>query len=177
MSREEKELVSYTYQDYLELPEEPGFRYELLEGELVKDPTPTPLYQRVSRELKFLLLIYFRQTDPEGEIFNAPLDVTFQDTTVVQPDILYVSGTQKEIIQSTRINGAPSITVEIISESSRRKDRLRKMQIYLKAGVQHYWLVSPEEQTMECYALRNGLYALVTTGMDEDIINIRISPN
>jgi Uma2 family endonuclease len=93
MSREEKELVSYTYQDYLELPEEPGFRYELLEGELVKDPTPTPLYQRVSRELKFLLLIYFRQTDPEGEIFNAPLDVTFQDTTVVQPDILYVSGT------------------------------------------------------------------------------------
>ena len=60
--------------------------------------------------------------------------------------------------------------VEIVSPSSRRKDRLQKFRIYQKVGVEHYWIANPEEKTLECFALRNGLYALVASGMDEDIV-------
>lgn len=160
----------YTYQDYLEMPDEPGCRIEILDGILVKEPSPNVAHQRVSRRLQRILEDYFWQEDPEGEIFNAPLDVTFHDVTVVQPDLLYVAGTQKEIVQDTRIDGAPALVVEVLSPSTTRKDRLQKLQIYQKAGVTHYWLVSPEEKTLECFQLRDGIYALVAGGLDDDVV-------
>jgi len=54
--------------------------------------------------------------------------------------------------------------------STRRKDRLRKMQIYQRAKIKHYWLVNPEEKTLECFALRNDLYAIVASGMDDEVV-------
>lgn len=113
---------------------------------------------------------YFAVVDPEGEIFDAPLDVTFKDITVVQPDIFYISSAQKSLVQLARIDGAPTIAVEVISPSSSRKDRLQKMQIYQKYGVQHYWLVNPEEKTIECFALRDNAYAFVAGGMDDETV-------
>ena len=164
------ESKTYTYQDYLALPEVPGFRYEVLEGILVKDPSPNLMHQRISRELELLLVLYFRKVDPKGEIFDAPLDVTFQDITVVQPDILYVAGNQLGIMKENRIDGAPTLTVEIMSDSSLRKDRVTKLQIYQKAGVQHYWLVSPRDNTFECFALKEGTYSLVALGTEDDVL-------
>lgn len=161
---------SFTYQDYLELPEEPGYRYEVLEGMLIKEPSPNVMHQRVSRRLQRILEDYFWEVDPKGEIFNAPLDVTFGDITVVQPDVFYVSGKQKIIVKEARIDGPPTLVVEVLSPSSGRKDRLQKMRIYQKAQVQHYWIVDPEQKTLECFALRDGLYALVAAGMDEDVV-------
>ncbi len=160
----------FTYLDYLKIPEEPGFRFEILEGILVKEPSPSVMHQRVSRRLQRILEDYFWEADSKGEIFDAPLDVTFLDVTVVQPDILYVSGEQSHIIKDARIDGPPALVVEILSPSSIRKDRLQKLQIYQKAGVLHYWLVDPEERTLECFYLREGAYSLVAAGMDEDVM-------
>ena len=53
--REEQAIYAkqdeYTYDDYIKLPEEPGYRYEVLNGFLVKEPSPLLQHQRVSREL------------------------------------------------------------------------------------------------------------------------------
>ncbi|MBT9171950.1 MAG: hypothetical protein DDT21_00324 [Syntrophomonadaceae bacterium] len=160
----------YTYRDYLEIPEEPGYRYEVLDGELIKEPSPNVPHQRASRRLQRVLEDYFWGRDPAGEIFNAPLDVTFNDFNVVQPDLFYVAGEQKEIVEHARVGGPPALVVEILSPSTTRKDRLRKMLIYQRAGIKHYWLVNPEEKTMECFSLRNDLYALVASGMDDDVV-------
>lgn len=160
----------FTYQDYLLLPEEPGYRYEVLKGMLIKEPSPNVMHQRVSRRLQRILEDYFWQHDPGGEIFNAPLDVTFHDITVVQPDLFYVSGDQKTIVKDTRIDGPPALAVEVLSPSGSRKDRFQKLQIYREAGVQHYWLVDPLEKTLECFMLRDGLYMLMATGMEDDVI-------
>lgn len=161
----------YTYQDYLELPEEPGYRFEILDGDLIKEPSPNVPHQRVSRRLQRLLEDYFWETDPQGEVFNAPLDVTFGIFSVVQPDLFYVSGKQKAIVEYTRIDGPPTLVVEVLSPSTGRKDRLRKMQIYQRAKVQHYWLVNPEEKTLECFSLHNDLYTLIASGWEEDIVD------
>ncbi|MDW7650567.1 MAG: Uma2 family endonuclease [Bacillota bacterium] len=160
----------FTYQDYLKLPWEPGYRYEILDGMLIKEPSPNVMHQRVSRRLLRILEDYFQKADPVGEVFNAPLDVTFHDITVVQPDLFYVSGKQKPIVKETRIDGPPALAVEILSPTNSRKDRLQKMQIYQKAGVEHYWLVDPKEQTLECFTLSDGLYVRIAAGMDDDVI-------
>ncbi len=159
-----------TYKDYLELPEEPGFRFEVLAGMLVKDPSPSVLHQRVGQQLSVLLRVHFWEIDPEGEVFVAPLDTTFGDFTVVQPDILYVSGEQKKILKEVRIDGAPALAVEIISPSSAQKDKIRKLRIYQEAGVRHYWIVDPEERTLQCFSLREGAYVLAAVGMDDEIV-------
>lgn len=159
-----------TYQDYLELPEEPGYRFEILDGVLIKDPSPNVMHQRVSRRLQRVLEEYFWEVDPQGEIFDAPLDVTFHNITVVQPDLFYVSGEQKQIVKDAHIDGPPKLVVEVLSPSSSRKDRLQKLRIYQGVQVEHYWLVNPEEKTLECFSLRNGVYALVATGMDDDVV-------
>lgn len=160
----------YTYQDYLGLKEEPGYRYEVLNGILIKDSSPGVDHQRVVSRLNEILLVYFRQTDVAGEVLFAPLDVTFQDDTVVQPDLFYISGDQKEIVKKARIDGAPKLVVEVLSPHSGRKDRLKKMNIYQKAGVEHFWIANPEDKTLECFSLKNGLYSIVASGMERDIV-------
>lgn len=167
---ETKPAKKLTYQDYLEIPDEPGYRFEILDGVLIKEPSPSVIHQRVSRNLLRILEDYFREIDAEGEVFYSPLDVTPSDYNVVQPDIFYVAGDQQSIVKDTHVDGAPKLVVEIISPSTHRKDRLKKMQIYQRAGVQHYWLVDPENKTLECFALRDGLYALVASGMDEEVV-------
>ena len=87
-----------TYQDYLDIPEEPGYRLEVLDGMLVKEPSPSVMHQRVSRRLQRILEDYFWQVDSAGEIFNAPLDVTPLDYNVVQPDLFYVTGDRKSVV-------------------------------------------------------------------------------
>ncbi len=128
------------------------------------------MHQRVSRRLQRILEDYFWELDPDGEIFNAPLDVTFHDISVVQPDLFYVSGEQKLIVKENRIDGPPTLIVEVMSPSSSRKDRLQKLKIYQEVQVQHYWLVNPQEKTLECFSLHNGIYALVAAGLDEETV-------
>lgn len=154
----------YTYEDYLKIPEEPGYRYEILEGFLVKEPSPSMHHQRVSRELGCRLMEFFDNFDPAGELFFAPLDVTLTNRNVVQPDILFVAGSRKGVMDEERIDGPCDLVVEIMSPSNRRKDRIRKMEIYRKGGIPHYWLVDPEENILEAYALRGEYYALVAAG-------------
>ncbi|MBS4032205.1 MAG: Uma2 family endonuclease [Clostridiales bacterium] len=154
----------YTYEDYLEIPEEPGWRFEILEGVLVKEPSPTMSHQRISREMVRQLLTYFENFDPKGELFFAPLDVTLTPVNVLQPDILFVSGARKDIMREERIDGPCDLVVEIMSPSNRRKDRLRKLEIYRKAGIPHYWLADPEENTLEAFMLQHGNYALIAAG-------------
>ncbi|MBS4021781.1 MAG: Uma2 family endonuclease [Dethiobacter sp.] len=158
----------YTYEDYLKIPEEPGYRFEILEGNLVKEPSPSMHHQRLSRELGYQLITYFNEFDPEGELFFAPLDVTLTSSNVLQPDILFVSSTRKGIMRRERIDGPCDLVVEIMSPTNRRKDRLSKMEIYRKAGIPHYWLVDPEENTLEAFMLKCGNYTLVVAGGSGD---------
>jgi len=162
----------YTYKDYLEVPEEPGYRFEILEGILIKEPSPSIHHQRVASALYRQLANFFDGFDPEGELFFAPLDVTLTPGNVLQPDLLFVSGARKEIMREERIDGPPDLVVEIMSPTNRRKDRLRKMEIYRKAGIPHYWLVDPEENTLEAFMLTGKSYALAAAcGPGDTFIN------
>ncbi len=157
----------YTYDDYLQLPDEETYRYEILDGMLIREPAPYVHHQRVSRRLGRLLEDYFASRDSIGEVFNAPIDVTLSDTNVVQPDLIYVPSTRSEIVKEARIDGAPYLIVEILSKWTRSKDRVRKRAIYERMQVTHYWVVDPQDEAIEAYALRDGAYVLRSSGLSE----------
>ncbi|NMB13334.1 MAG: Uma2 family endonuclease [Firmicutes bacterium] len=159
----------YTYDDYLKLPNEELYHYEILDGVLIKEPAPTTLHQRVSYRLQRLLGDYFWEKDPDGEIFSAPIDLTLSNTNVIQPDLVYIPGSSP-IVEKQRINGIPELVVEIISPSTQSKDRITKAGIYSRLGVPHYWIVDPIEQTIEAFKLAGiGEYALASSAKGSDV--------
>ena len=145
----------YTYEDYLKTPEDK--RYELIYGELLMTPSPIPFHQRISRRLGFALTKFVEENDM-GEVFYAPCDVFLNNENVVQPDIFFISKERLNIIGEKKIQGAPDLVVEIISENSAYRDMVQKKRLYAKFGVKEYWIVIPKEGMVEIYLLKDDSF-------------------
>jgi Uma2 family endonuclease len=161
------EKKKYTYEDYLKTPDDK--RYELIEGELLMTPSPIPQHQRISRDLEFELLRFVKANNL-GEVFYAPCDVYLSDENVVQPDILLISKERLDIIGEKNIKGAPDLVIEIISESSAYRDMVQKKKLYAKFGIKEYWIVIPEEGSVEIYVLKDSSYQPYRTYSREDVL-------
>jgi Uma2 family endonuclease len=144
------------YDDLAAMPDD-GLIRELLDGELVVTPAPSPHHQRVSRRLQRQLESYFEPRG--GEVFNAPVDVILSRHDVPQPDLAVV--TRPEMVSHRALEGPPAIVVEILSPSTARRDRALKASRYAATGVPHYWIVDPARRRLECLRLSDGNYALV----------------
>jgi Uma2 family endonuclease len=143
--------VTWTYREYCLLPDD-GRRYELLEGDLHVNPAPTTTHQTVSKRLQFELMLQIERTG-QGVVFNAPVDVIFSDTSVVQPDLLVMRATRRNLISERGIEGAPDLIVEILSPRSERTDRELKFKLYASAGVREYWIVDSRARRVEVFML------------------------
>jgi len=64
-------------------------------------------------------------------------------------------------VRDQKIEGAPSRVMEILSPSSRERDLIVTTALYVRTGVQEYWLVDPERETILVQALMNGVFTLV----------------
>jgi Uma2 family endonuclease len=140
---------SLSFEDYLRFPED-GNRHELIGGQHCVTPAPGTRHQRISGRLFGLLYVFLRQ-QPLGEIFSAPYDVVLSPTDITQPDLLFISTARSSILGEQRVQGAPDLVVEIVSESSRRTDEVFKRNLYERAGVGEYWLLDPEIETVKIY--------------------------
>ena len=66
--------------------------------------------------------------------------------------------------------GAPDLIVEIVEESSAKRDLQDKFWFYAESGVREYWIVRPEEQTVTQFFAENGKYSYINTYTSDDII-------
>jgi Uma2 family endonuclease len=148
-----------TYRDYEALPAD-GRRYELHDGELSVTPAPGTRHQRVSSAL-FSLLKAHVDTRRLGEVLYAPVDVILADTTIVQPDLVYLDPTRAHLVSDRGIEGPPTLAIEILSPSTTRIDRRIKTDLYRRYGVPYYWIVDADARTVEAYGLAEGRYALL----------------
>jgi Uma2 family endonuclease len=123
-----------TYEDYAAIPDEAG-RSELLDGELFAiSPTPSPIHQLVSKELRKALY----QCDNDYFVLNAPIDLILSQYSVLQPDIVMLRKDKVHLLTKRGIEGPPDVVVEILSPSTAAKDRGKKMDIYAHYGVPEY---------------------------------------
>lgn len=147
-----------TYEDYANLPDD-GKRYELVDGRLeFMGPAPTAYHQLVSLEIQKQFL---QHCEEEYFIFNAPIDVIFSDTVVMQPDLALVRRDRfASVVRKRGIVGTPDLIVEILSPVSVKRDRGSKLITYAEYKVPEYWIVDPSNQILEQYVLDNDQYAL-----------------
>jgi Uma2 family endonuclease len=154
MGNTARKIEPYTYQDYQKLPE--GERLEIIDG-IVYDmsPSPTVKHQRIVLNFGEVVNRHFR--GKECTPFIAPMDVVLDDINVVEPDVFVVCDKSK--ITEANIKGAPDLIIEVLSPSTGVKDRRTKKHLYQTHGVKEYLIVSPMEETVERFALKeDGRY-------------------
>src|SRR3989337_1269616 len=158
----------YTYADYEKLPE--GAPYQLIGGNLIKEPAPVPYHQILSKRIE-LELATFVEKNGLGEVLYAPADVYFSETEVYQPDIMFISRDRMNIIGEKNIEAAPDLIIEILSPSSAYYDLRHKMRVYETSGVKVYWVVDPIETEIEVYQNINGEFRLFNKACQSGVIH------
>lgn len=148
-------LPRYTYADLQQWKGDT--RWELIDGQPFAMSSPNLLHQSILGELFVVLKSHFR--GGPCRVVLAPFDVKFSEHDVVQPDILVSCG---ERLGPAFHHGPPDLVIEILSKSTLRHDRIRKLNLYARQGVGEYWLVTPQPLMVEVLHLQQDSY--VTRG-------------
>ena len=165
---------AFTYRDYEALPND-GRRYEIHDGELCVTPAPSLEHQIISARLSFQLMKWL-ETRPGGLLLYAPLDVILADrpdeTSIVQPDILYVAPDRMSLTSRRGLEGGPTLAVEILSPSTRTIDRVTKRGLHARYRVPHLWLVDPDARALEAFSLEGSRYVLAVSAAGGDPVDL-----
>lgn len=169
-SPRKEEYVSY--RQFLEMTEKSENRYELIDGIVYLLASPNFTHQRILGEMHIVFHEYLKGSD-KCDAFMAPFDInlirqnikllreeTEDDINVVQPDLIVLCDYLKDINEKDRYQGTPTLAVEILSPSTRSKDRVKKLDLYMESGIEEYWIVDSKTESVMVYSFKEGeLYA------------------
>jgi len=141
-------------------------RYELIDGIAYMMAAANIEHQALSFFLSGELYNFLK--GKKCRAFYAPCDVFLNETpkddtgkikknkrvkgTVVQPDIMVIC--DKDKIKPDGCHGAPDFIIEILSISTKDKDKSIKFYKYFISGVKEYWIIDPEEQLIQVYKFK-----------------------
>jgi Uma2 family endonuclease len=155
-----------TYDHYAALDD--GNRYELVDGQLeLMSPAPTVSHQVISFQIQKHIA---HTCEKDYLILYAPVDLILSPTEVRQPDLVLIQRSRLHIISKRGIEGAPDLVVEILSPSTRRRDKIGKLKTYAKYQIPEYWIVEPESGTLEQYQCVDGIYQLTDIYSGEEVV-------
>lgn len=146
----------YTYRDYLSWDD--NERWELIDGAPYLMTAPLKKHQDIVGNVFTAFKNYLRGKTCRAYV--SPFDVRFSDDeetdVVVQPDVTIYCDSNKTDRRGGI--GTPDLVVEVLSDSTARKDRWEKYKLYERHGVQEYWVIDPNFEVIEVYHLKNGHY-------------------
>ena len=153
------------YEKLEELPE--GLNGEIIDDQLYTEPRPRPHHAVGASNLGAELIgPYSRGRGGPGGwwIVHEPEIHFVHKRVVVVPDL---AGWRRERLPSIpddpHFATFPDWVCEVLSPSTRSKDRELKMPLYARYGVPYVWLLDPKTYTLETYTLRGAELALTGT--------------
>ncbi|MCI8674385.1 MAG: Uma2 family endonuclease [Lachnospiraceae bacterium] len=161
----------YTEDDYYNLPE--NVRAELIDGQFYDMAAPSRIHQEILSSLHLEIGNYLRSKKGSCKIYPAPFSVKLFDNrkTVVEPDISVICDPNKLTDQGC--TGAPDWIIEIVSPSTSSHDYVRKLNLYMDAGVREYWIVDPVQRHIVVYYLEKTQFKMTTyTFQDKVKVNL-----
>jgi Uma2 family endonuclease len=103
--------------------------------------------------------------------------VRVSDYEVLQPDLVFFGPSRRHLVHPDQaIRSAPDLVVEILSASTERIDRGRKMQAVARFGVPEYWIVDPRAKTVEVYRLAHAGFAQVQKAGEVEVVRSATIP-
>jgi len=166
-----------TYEDLMQVPE--NLVAEIIDGELITSPRPASPYALAKTAIGGRLFDRFN-APPGGADAPGGWWILFEPELHFGDDVLVpdIAGWRRERMPALpNVVGftlAPDWVCEVISTSTGRIDRSRKMRIYAREGVRHLWLVDPMPRTLEVYRLEAGSW--LVSGMYGGDDTLRVEP-
>lgn len=156
-----KSTKRISYDEYLALVNSSDQRYELIDGEIYLLASPRFNHQVVVNEISGHFYNYFRGKPCRS--LTAPFDVRLfgyatkfeEDPNVVQPDVIVICDEDKVSVDN-KYEGIPSLIAEVLSPSTKGKDMITKLNLYMKSGVLEYWIVNTESKSILQYTFSPG---------------------
>ena len=162
----------YTEEDYYNLPE--NVRAELIEGQFYYMAAPSRIHQKILSFLHVRIANYIDSKDGPCEVYPAPFAVRLfseDDKNVVEPDISVICDPNK--LTDRGCTGAPDWITEIVSPGNSSHDYVRKLNLYMDAGVREYWIVNPMEREILVYFLEQDKFKVKSYTLQDKIkVNI-----
>jgi len=159
-----------TYEDLVKLPD--NLVAEIVDGELHASPRPAPPHADAGAVIGGRLVPPFH----EGRGGPGGWRIVYEPEIHLGPDILVPdwAGWRRTRLPHRPTTAfyavAPDWICEILSPSTARLDRVKKLRIYAREGVAHTWLVDPLEQTLEVLRLENGRWTILATHAGDEVV-------
>ena len=164
------------YADVLDAPEHRVA--EVVEGDLHLSPRPAGPHTRATSALAGDLRGPFDRGrgGPGGWILLVEPELHLgSEPAIVVPDL---AGWRRERLPKVPnepfFTLAPDWICEVVSPSTGRFDRVKKMPVYVREGVRHAWLVDPLQRTLEVFRSESARWVLVSAHAEDE--RIRAEP-
>ena len=169
----------WTTADLDAMPDDGGWlRHEIIEGELFVTRAPHIRHQSAAGKIQVQLQNWSEETGL-GLSVQTP-GVIFTPTDAVIPDVVWASQARLErgIDTAGHFTIAPELVVEILSagEQNEQLDKSVKLKLYSRYGVQEYWIVNWQLQTIEIYRRTDAQLQLVATLFMGDTLTSPLLP-
>lgn len=141
--------------DMLALMPDDGWRYELVQGRLVRMPPMGYEHGRIAANLIGLLQPFVRERRL-GTVLSSETGFILSHEgeldTVLAPDLAFVSNQRTPAHGTGFARLAPDLAVEVASPGQTRAQLGAKARLYLAAGVRFVWVVWPESHTVDVWS-------------------------
>lgn len=167
----------YTFADVLTWDEDD--RIEIINGEAFMMAPPSRVHQEISFEIGRQLGNYLE--GKRCKVYPAPFGVRLFEKegdgpddvdTMVEPDLSVICDHSK--LDDHGCKGAPDLVIEILSPSTRRHDRLVKLDLYQRAGVREYWIVDPEYKSVQVFTQDGGFLKIREDYGREEVARVNV---
>ena len=152
--------IRLSIEEFLELPDTYDKRkMELDEGELYIMPRPRTVHQFLQLRAVGYVDRYLDEFDdpPAQVLHDVIVALSLENRVLFSPDLVIILDGSSAVVSDRMVEGSPDIVLEILS-SDRRRDLVRKRQVYAEAGVPEYWIFDPRADTATLLELRDGVY-------------------
>ncbi len=156
-----------SYREFLELTENSEQRYELIDGVVYMLAAPVFRHQKTLGLLHLLLVDFIGDSDTCTPVL-APFDIRLvretvrrkrepneDDLNVVQPDLVVICDYRKDLNEKDQYWGVPDLAIEILSPSSRSKDSIKKVDLYMESGIRECWIVDPVNRSVTVHVFED----------------------
>ncbi|MBW8879062.1 MAG: Uma2 family endonuclease [Acidobacteria bacterium] len=188
---------AFTYEGFQRWLESDDFpetgRIDYLEGDVYVDMSPEDLQTHGIVKGAIFATLHFLVTGSLGEAYvdRTRLEFPFADFAA-EPDAIvvlwdslksgkvrYIPAASGQPNRFSKMEGAPDLIVEVLSDSSESKDTKHLPLVYARAGVPELWLADTRNDKVwfQIYALQDGKYIPVKADRNGWMRSPRLGPS
>jgi Uma2 family endonuclease len=159
-----------SFEEFLQMPQEPGKRFEFDRGELIVEPSPTFFHNAIRMRIATHLGDFVR-AHRLGYV-TVENDFRLATDVVRNPDVAFVDNHKlgKMDIHRSPVEGAPNLAVEVVSPTNSAQDMLTKVHQYLNAGCLAVWVFYPNLKLVEVHDKSGTREIAAPNSLQDDIV-------